>query len=96
MEYLMEGGCGQSGGRNESWVLSVNSIYGTTLWTPHFYGGQLPKDTYGPPAPCCLPCTLDFLLKIISANTTVVSLLWIKNSISKNTLDSSRSRSCVV
>ena len=62
----------------------------------HTYGGQLPKDTYGPPAPCCLPCTLDFLLKIISANTTVVSLLWIKNSISKNTLDSSRSRSCVV
>lgn len=28
MEYLTERGCGQSGGRNESWVLSVNSIYG--------------------------------------------------------------------
>ena len=37
MEYLMESGCGQSGGRNESWVLSVNSIYGTTLWTPHLW-----------------------------------------------------------
>lgn len=95
MEYLMERGCGQSGGRNESWVLSVNNIYGTTLWTPHLQWA-VTKEYIWPICPRYLPCTLDFLLKIISANTTGVSLLWIKNSISKNKLDISGSRSRVV
>lgn len=31
MDYLMERGCGQSGGGSESWLLSVNSISGATV-----------------------------------------------------------------
>ena len=69
MEYLTERGCGQSGGRNESWLLSVNSIYGTALWMPSVLWAVIKEMRLAPPAFYYPPSTHDFTPKIISTSS---------------------------
>lgn len=54
MEYLMERGCGRvEEGMNPGCCQST--VFMEPPSGHHTYGGQLPKNTYGPPAPVIYP-----------------------------------------